>query len=285
MVDTSLELGINLVSAMKSFLDCKAFADISNLIYNASGICFDNTNKIVLEGRLKERLSTLKIPVLDDYLSALYKDKEELKFLLDLVTTNLTRFFRNTAHFNTLEKFVLPAIVEKKKQARQTKVRIWSAGCSTGEEPYSIAMMARETLPVNFSVEIIGSDLSLKSLMSAKEGYYSKKQVKGIPKSYLAKYFKKEGDGYQVSQSLKDDIEFDYHNLRFNSGLSDLDIIFCRNVIIYFDKAAQEELIQKFWNALNRYSFLFVGHSESLFAMKSQFRFRQTGWGVVYEKI
>lgn len=269
---------------MENILNDKDFANFRDLIYNASGIHFSDSNRVILESRLKERLRNLKVATPGEYFSTLNRDKEELKVLLDSVTTNLTRFFRNTAHFDTLENYAFPALVKKKRETGGTKVRIWSAGCSTGEEPYSIAMMAKEKLPPGFSVEITASDLSLKSLMTAKEGFYPNNRINGIPELYLTKYFEKKSDGYQVKQEIKDYIKFDYHNLKFDSGQSNLDIIFCRNVIIYFDEAAQEAVIQKFWKALSNRSFLFIGHSESLFGMKTEFEFLKTDWACIYQK-
>jgi len=269
---------------MENILSDKDFASFRDLIYDASGIHFSESNRVILESRLKERLRTNQMASPGEYLTVLNRDKEELKLLLDSVTTNLTRFFRNTAHFDTMENYVLPALVKKKKDSADKKVRIWSAGCSTGEEPYSLAMQAREKLPPGYTVEITASDLSLKSLMTAKEGFYPNSRINGIPDLYLNKYFDKKNEGYQVKKEIQDLIKFDYHNLKFESGRSNLDIVFCRNVIIYFDEAAQEAVIQKFWKALNSNSYLFIGHSESLFGMKTEFQFLKTDWACIYEK-
>ena len=270
---------------MEKILTDRDFSQFRDLIYDASGIHFSDSNRIILESRLKERLRNLQLSTPGEYFGILTKDKEELKVLLDSVTTNLTRFFRNTAHFDTLENYVLPELVKKKRETGDNTIRIWSAGCSTGEEPYSIAMMAKEKLPGDFKFEITASDLSLKSLMTAKEGFYPPNKVNGIPDIYLSKYFTKGIDGFQVNSNIKESIKFDYHNLKFDSGLSNLDIVFCRNVIIYFDEAAQEAVIQKFWKALSQRTYLFIGHSESLFGMKTDFKFLKTDWACIYQKI
>lgn len=270
---------------MNSFLNDRDFESFRTLIYNESGIHFSDSNRSILESRLKERLKKANLESVTDYYSLIKKNNSELKILLDSVTTNLTRFFRNTAHFKTFEYFVTPHLIEHKKKTAGSKTfRIWSAGCSTGEEAYSIAIVLKEILPPGFSTEIVASDLSLKSLMTAKEGFYPETRMNGVPEKYLAKYFDKKGNGYQVKEEIKKLITFDYHNLKNDSGLRELDIVFCRNVIIYFDEAAQKAVIDQFWRAMNNHSFLFIGHSESLFGMKTQFEFLKTDWAVIYKK-
>ncbi|MBI9103921.1 MAG: protein-glutamate O-methyltransferase CheR [Spirochaetales bacterium] len=269
---------------MENYLNDIDFGKFRDLIYDASGIHFSESNRVILESRLKEKLRKSELSSPGEYYSILTRDKEELKQLLDSVTTNLTRFFRNTAHFETLENYVFPELVKLKRETGSNKIKIWSAGCSTGEEPYSIAMMAKEVLPPGMSVEVTASDLSLKSLMTAKAGFYPNNRVNGIPDKYLTKYFNQSDDGYMVKDEIKNLIKFDYHNLKFDSGNRNLDIVLCRNVIIYFDDAAQEAVIQKFWDSMNRKSFLFIGHSESLFGMKTQFEFFKSDWACIYLK-
>jgi chemotaxis protein methyltransferase CheR len=121
--------------------------------------------------------------------------------------------------------------------------------------------------------------------MTAKAGFYQESRIVGIPDNYLAKYFEKTSDGYQATESIKKMIRFDYHNLKFDSGQKDLDAIFCRNVIIYFDEAAQENVINKFYNSLSNHAYLIIGHSESLFGMKTQFQFQKTDWATFYTKM
>ena len=163
-------------------------------------------------------------------------------------------------------------------------IRVWSAGCSTGEEPYSVAIMLREVVPRDIKCEVIASDLSLKSLMVCKAGFYPDSRVGDVPQKYLDRYFEKKGEGYQVIDSIRNMIRFDYHNLVHDSGLTGLDIVFCRNVIIYFDEAAQQAVIDKFWRAMSNHSFLFIGHSESLFGMDTKFEFVKTDWATIYRR-
>jgi chemotaxis protein methyltransferase CheR len=120
--------------------------------------------------------------------------------------------------------------------------------------------------------------------MSAKQGFYPDSKVDGIPQNYLSKYFTKTEGGYQIIKELQDTIRFDYHNLKNDSGAKNLDVVFCRNVLIYFDEPAQQQVINRFWNAMAPKSYLFIGHSESLFGMKTNFEFLKTDWACIYQK-
>jgi chemotaxis protein methyltransferase CheR len=269
---------------MADVLSDADFELFRGLIYNESGIHFSATNRSILESRLRERLREKKLDSVRDYHGLIMRDKEELKVLLDSVTTNLTRFFRNTAHFDALEHFILPELIKLKKASGDTKIRIWSAGCSTGEEPYTIAMMLKKLLPAPYSGEVIASDISLKSLMVGKEGFYNEQRIQGVPDDYLSRYFEKRQGGYQIKDEIRSMVRFDYHNLKFDSGARNLDVVFCRNVLIYFDEAAQKATVERFWDAMAPKSFLFIGHSESLFGMNTKFEFLKTEWACLYRK-
>jgi chemotaxis protein methyltransferase CheR len=268
---------------MSDFLSDGDFELYRKLIYDESGITFSATNRSILESRLKERLREKKTESLKDYFSLITRDKDELKTLLDSVTTNLTRFFRNQAHFDAIEKYVVPELI-KMKGAGERKLRFWSAGCSTGEEPYTLAMLLKEILPTGWNFEIVASDISLKCLMVGKEAFYADARIQGIPEAYLPKYFDKKPGGYQLKDDLKKHVRFDYHNLKNDSGLRGLDVVFCRNVLIYFDEAAQKAAIERFWESMAPKSFLFIGHSESLFGMNTKFEFVKTDWATFYRK-
>ena len=254
-----------------------------SFIYAESGITFTPANRSILESRLRDRLREKKIDSVRAYYSIITTNKEELKSFLDSITTNLTRFFRNQPHFDALEKFVIPELINNIKKGGNV-IRIWSAGCSTGEEPYTIAMLLSEILPPSWRFEILASDLSMKCLMTAKEGLYADTKIDGIPPHYLAKYFDKVDGGYHVHADLQSKIKFDYHNLKNDGGQRGFDIVFCRNVIIYFDEAAQTAVINRFWDAMAAKSFLFIGHSESLFGMNTKFEFLKTEWTTLYRK-
>lgn len=268
---------------MAEFLTDADFERFRQLIYNESGIHFSESNRSILESRLRERVKRAELGSVAEYYDRIHGNEGELKSLLDAVTTNLTRFFRNTAHFETFENYVIPYLV-KKKEAGDKKIRLWSAGCSTGEEPYSLAMVLLDKLPKGYDFEIAGSDLSLKSLMIGMEGFYPQTRINGVPEHYLQRYFLQKGDGYQVVPEVKNRIKFYYNNLKHDPGLGSLDVVFCRNVLIYFDAPAQKAVIDRFYQVLSPDSFLFIGHSESLFGMETRFEFLRTDWAVIYRK-
>lgn len=269
---------------MSEFLSDSDFERFRTLIYDESGIHFSESNRTILESRLKERLRIAKLETVGEYYRFVKSASEELKVLLDAVTTNLTRFFRNAAHWETFEKYVLPDLIEHKKKTGNRKVKMWSAGCSTGEEAYTIAMELLEFLPKEFEIEILASDLSLKSVLTGQQGFYADSRVNGIPESFLTKYFDKQENGYQIKESIKKLIKFDYHNLKHDSGQRNLDVVFCRNVLIYFDEPAQKAVVDRFWEAMAPHSYLFIGHSESLFGMETSFKFIKTNYACIYGK-
>ncbi|MCI6257582.1 MAG: protein-glutamate O-methyltransferase CheR [Treponema sp.] len=269
---------------MADLLTDSEFEKFRKLIYDESGITFSDTNRSVLDSRIKERLREEKLNTVEEYYARILADKEELKLMLDSVTTNLTRFFRNQPHFDALVNYVIPKLLEVKKNSLDKTIRIWSAGCSTGEEPYTIAMILKDILPAPYDFSITASDISLKSLMVGRQGFYTASRIVGIPEKYLDRFFTKSDTGYQVKKELMDKIRFDYHNLRNDSGSRNLDIVFCRNVLIYFDEPAQLSVINRFWNSMSNKSYLFIGHSESLFGMDTKFEFLKTDWACLYQK-
>lgn len=255
------------------------------MVYEESGICFNSVNRVVLESRISENIRTRSLPDHEAYYQFLKKDKDALKEFLDSVTTNLTKFFRNEAQFVSLKQTVIPEIVARKTKAGNKVLRIWSAGCSTGEEPYSIAITALMSDALKgWQVSIFASDISLKSLISAKEGRYRKDKFEQIDKAIIDRYFDALPDEYVARDELKKPITFDYHNLKHPSAIKNLDIIFCRNVIIYFDAESQKRTIDQFYDVLNPEGYLYLGHSESLFGMQTNFKFNKIDDSIVYSK-
>ena len=269
---------------MPDILTDAEFEQFRNLIYKESGISFSDTNRPVLESRIRDTIRIKQLDSVADYYKLVSSSKNELNEMLDSVTTNLTRFFRNQPQFDTLEHYVVPEIIKRKASSLDKKICVWSAGCSTGEEPYSIAMLLKECVPHSFKIEIVASDLSLKCLMTARGGFYDDGKVAGVPEKYLNKYFERKPGGWQVKHEIMEMIKFDYHNLSHDSHLSNMDIIFCRNVLIYFDEAVQKSVVDGFWKAMAAKSYLFIGHSESLFGMDTKFVFVKTPWACIYQK-
>ena len=263
---------------MTGLLTDAEFDMFRKVIYDKSGITFSTTNRSILDSRLKEKLREKSLGTIKEYYDLIMSDEAEMNIMLDSVTTNLTRFFRNQPHFDALIHYVIPHVIEEKKKAGDYTIKIWSAGCSTGEEPYTIAMILADVLPPPYKFQITASDISLKCLMTGQAGFYPEARITGIPQKYLDRFFIKNDRGYQVKPELMQTIKFDYHNLRNDSGARNLDVVFCRNVLIYFDEPAQKNVIDRFWNSMAPNSYLFIGHSESLFGMDTKFEFLKTDW-------
>lgn len=270
---------------MVEILNDEDFELFRKVIYDECGITYSDTNRSILDSRIKELLRKKNINTPQEYYSIITKNTEEMKEMLDSVTTNLTRFFRNQPHFDSFVNYVIPNVIENKKATGTDRtIKIWSAGCSTGEEPYTIAMIMKEICPPDFDFRVTASDISLKSIMVAQQGFYADNKIDGVPADYLKKYFTKVDGGYQIKDEIKSKIRFDYHNLRNDSGARNLDVVFCRNVLIYFDEPAQLTVINHFWDAMGPKSYLYIGHSESLFGMNTNFEFIKTEWACFYGK-
>lgn len=261
------------------------YIKFKELVYKESGIFFDSTNKVVLESRLNTFMREKNILKANDFYNLLISDDDLFKNFLDKVTTNLTKFFRIEGHFRILKNFVLPKILEKK--GLNTNIRIWSAGCSSGEEPYSIAIESLEFMEHNnCSVKIFASDISLENLLIARQGRYKKERVSNVPEKYLRKYFNEieSNKEYVIKDNVKELVTFDYHNLMHTGPQRNMDIIFCRNVLIYFDATSQKLTVNRFYDILEDNGYLFLGHSESLFALETNFKFNKIDDAIVYTK-
>lgn len=259
-----------------------------NLIYEESGISLKEARKDFLENRVVKRMSATGITSPYWYYKLITEKKEkELLILLDLLTVNETSFFRNRPQIDLFRNLILPDIMGKKAQDSQKRLRIWSAGCSTGEEPYTIAMEVLETVQGNrlWDAKIFASDLSLTALETANRGEYSADKVRAtVDGYYLGKYFEKRGDRYSVKDELKRLVVFDYHNLKNDNGLRNLDVILCRNVMIYFDEEELKRMIGKFSISLNPGGYLLLGHAESLHGLNTGFQFVYHNKGTAYKK-
>jgi len=259
------------------------FLNFKELIYLKTGIVFSENNKIVLENRIKNKLNEYKLSSPSEYYKIILYNNNELNEFLDSVTTNLTRFFRNSSHINILKNYVLPDLLEHKKEEFDRKIKVWSAGCSTGEEPYSISMILDK---MNIDYSIIASDISYKSLLIAQKGNYKEDKIKEIPDQYK-NYLNLNNDEkfYNINERIKKKIAFDYHNLKNKSQLCyNMDIVFCVNVLIYFDSKSKTEVINNFYETMNNYSYLFIGHSETLINLNTKFKMINTEWGFIYKK-
>lgn len=269
-------------------LSDEEFRLFRNLIYEESGIYLKENRKDFLENRLVKRMTETKMASPYWYYKLITeKVRSELLILLDILTVNETSFFRNRPQIDLFKNLVLPEIIKKKGQGIQKRLRIWSAGCSTGEEPYTIAMMVCDAADVSrgWDIKIFASDLSLTALQTATRGEYPEDKVHAtVDDHYISRYLNKSGGHYRIKDDVKKLVVFDYHNMKNENGLSGLDVIFCRNVMIYFDIEEQKRLVRKFYNSLNPDGYLLIGHAESLQGMNTGFQFIYDNKGTAYRK-
>ena len=253
------------------------FTRIRALVSQHTGIALSEAKREMVYSRLVRRLRALRLESFEHYYTLLEAgDAGELVQFVNAVTTNLTAFFREAHHFDALAATLLPELM--RNQARNRRLRLWSAGCSTGEEPYSIAMVVQETLPAaeNWDVKILATDIDSNVLSTASRGIYSEERLSGISRPRLQRWFRK-GTGanaglVRVVPELQALISFRQLNLMHAWPMRQpFDVIFCRNVVIYFDKATQRRLFDRFANGLDRAGYLVVGHSESLFNITERF--------------
>jgi len=245
---------------------------LCGLIYEQSGISLSPERKIMLEGRLKRRMTALNLASYREYCKYLFDGGhggEEMIHLIDAVSTNKTDFFRENEHFDLLVAKVLPELTTGAGSARP--LLIWSAGCSTGEEPYTLAIVLSEyeRSHPGFRFRLLATDISTAVLAKAKRGVFTSEVVSPVAPELRRKYFMRSRDResklVRVVPELRELVEFRRLNLMEEFGMSELaDAIFCRNVIIYFDRPTQERLFCKFARQLVKGGYIFVGHSESL---------------------
>lgn len=252
-------------------LSGKDFSRLKEFIYTQCGINLTDAKRTMLEARLQKRLKMLGLQSFSlycDYLFSRQGMEEELIQMIDVVTTNKTDFFREPAHFEYLSRKALPELLQNGGPRRA--ISAWSAGCSSGEEPYTLAMILRE---FGCKFFILATDISTKVLEKAKLAIYEEEKVMPVPLELKRKYLLKSKDPqkkvYRIVQELRESISF--RRLNFMDGdfgfREPMDIIFCRNVIIYFDKPTQEKLLNRFCDHLSPDGYIFMGHSETILGM------------------
>jgi chemotaxis protein methyltransferase CheR len=255
------------------------FARISQLVQELSGICLTAGKEELVRSRLMKRLRALGLGSFDAYLRYLKEDRtaEEKNVLIDSLTTNKTSFFREGQHFEYLRTRIIPAL-----QAQRESLRLWSAGCSSGEEPYSLAMLLFEEWPGCADPKILATDICNRVLDKARSGEYDREAFSDIPAPLVEKYFVPIPFGasgvYRVSDRLKRVVRFARLNLMDPWPMKGpFDAIFCRNVLMYFDHSTQRELVRRFHDLLATGGHLLIGYSESLMAFSSGFQYVQPG--------
>ena len=227
-----------------------------------------------IKRRLDRRMRILNISKYSDYALVLKKEHKEFEEIFASLSINVTNFFRDSLVFEQFQLSILPKIISN--LGADNKIRIWSAGCASGEEPYSIAIILKQVFEKlnNFNVEIIANDVSKMAIQFAERGIYQQKSIEGLSSDVVLKNFKKRMDDkknveYEVIQSIKDMVTFKVGDILSN-GVKSHDIIFCRNVLIYYEKEAQELILSKFYNDLKDQGYLILGMDETMFGRKSQ---------------
>ena len=257
-------------------ISARDFERLCKFIYEECGIVLNAEKKTMLELRIKKRLKRQNLASFDQNVAYLFSargQREEIVRLIDVVSTNKTDFFREPEHFDFLAKKAIPDLVSRNESGRDLK--IWSAGCSTGEEPYTLAMVLRESIPAGCKLgfKILATDISLTVLAKAERGMFDKEVMRPVPQNLLRKYFMRSRDPdskvVRVVPELRELVEF--RRLNFMDGdfgmTQKFDVIFCRNVLIYFDRPTQERIVRKLAGQLVTGGYAFVGHSESLHDM------------------
>ncbi len=261
-------------------LSDSSFENFRKLIYDNCGIYFQDNKRYLLESRLLRRINFLNISSYEEYYEYLknsYGNREEKNYLFEAITINETFFFRNQPQLDALVTKVIPGILASKPASGRQKIRIWSAASSSGEEAYSTAIIINDMLLPRFphlQVEIIGTDINSAVIDTAKYGIYKEYSIRNTPAYYLKKYFKNYGNSYEVIPEIKKLASFKVLNLFDDAAMramSNFDIIFCANVLIYFDMKAKIKVVNNLYNLLNKGGYLFIGYAETLHTISKAF--------------
>lgn len=273
-------------------MSLEEFRLFRDFVYQHCGLHFTEDSKYLLEKRLGKRLLQHNLKTFKDYYYLLryspLKD-QELTEVIDVLTTNETYFFREDFQLRTFREEILPELRDRKEKAGERQLRIWSAGCSSGEEPYTIAMILFDQPWLrNWRVEVIGTDISQRVLQMARQGVYGEAAFRSTDAEHRRRFFTTEADGRaRIRDEVRSLVSVSHLNL-FDTArvalLGRMDVIFCRNVIIYFDVNGKKKVIDTFFQRLHPAGFLLLGHSESLINITTAFRLRHFKHDMVYQK-
>jgi chemotaxis protein methyltransferase CheR len=270
-------------------LEPEVFRLMREFIRDYCGIFFADDSQYLLEKRLSRRLKTFHFTNFRDYYRYLlynHNRDEELAAIIDILTVNETYFFREQNQLKAFSEEILPEL--KKTNRDKKRLRIWSAGCSTGEEPYTIAILVLETGAFNnWHVEIFGSDINQRVLQGARSGVYRKNSFRTTEPYFLRKYFKEQESLFRISDTVKQYVNFSHLNLLdpVKTKLAGtVDVIFCRNVLIYFDYLSRKKVVDMFHDRLADGGYLLLGHAESLINISTAFTLKHLKYDMVYQK-
>jgi chemotaxis protein methyltransferase CheR len=269
------------------------FRLLRSLIYDLTGIYFQDNKKYLLEGRLGKRLQLLGIETFEEYYRLVKyapQGKAELRHLYEAVTINETYFFRNESQFQVFQDILVPELLARKRTGEKPLLRVWSAASSSGEEAYTIAMIYLERLKPRYpdlEIEILGTDINQAVLEQARRGVYREYSVRAMPPPYVERYLRHENQRYIVREDIRRLVQFDCLNLMDRSAIRHLrhfDVIFCCNVLIYFDHKSKVQVVSSLYDAMTRGGFLFIGYAETLHGISSAFKLLNFPKTVAYQK-
>lgn len=273
-------------------LPLEYFIKLRNLIYERTGISYEENKIYYIKKRLQQRMNAGGFERVEDYIRHLkiFDPKgREFQELMNLLTVNETYFFREFAQLQVFAEPCLEEVVQEKLASGNRIIKVLCAGCSTGEEPYTLGIILREMLE-NFpawTVFIKAVDIDENVLDFARRGIYDQRSVKDVPASYLKEYFTASVGEYVIDQRIKDMVVFEHLNLMDRRALryeEDYDFVFCRNVLIYFDDVSRKQVVDKFYSVLRKGGFIFLGHAESISRISTAFRIRRLNDHIVYQR-
>ena len=288
---SSIKSSLNGGSKLK--LTAANFEEWRSYIYDLCGIYFQDNKKYLLESRLLKRINHLKLSSFEEYLKYLKYNSQarvEKRYLYEAITINETFFFRNQPQLDALTSKIFHETIEAKRKIGRKKIRIWSAASSSGEEAYSVAMVIADMVQPKYpdiQFEIIGTDINEEVVERAKNGVYKEYAIRNTPAFFLKKYIKVEGMNYIIDPKLKNMVKFSPLNLYDNikmRAMSNFDIIFCANVLIYFDANSKIKVVSHLYNALNRGGYLFIGYAETLHGISKAFKLESFPKTISYKK-
>jgi len=270
------------------------FKEFRDFIYQHSGIYFTDTKKELLESRIAKRLITHKLYSFEEYFTFLHspEGRIEIPALYESITINETYFFRTEQQFEVLEHVIIPELIKFHQEHGETNptIKIWSAATSSGEEAYTIAIIIAEKIqPLypNVKFQIIGTDINNAVLETARRGVYKEYAVRNVSPEILKKYFYQEGNSYHLSPEIRSSVSFHNFNLFDQSAMNSMrgmDVIFCCNVLIYFDVESKIKVIENLCESMNKGGYLFVGYSESLHGLSKNFKLIHLHKAMAYRK-
>ena len=283
------------MSMLENKISPKEFVIIRDLVKERTGIYIRDSRSDYLEYRLKDRMLATGIHNFEEYYYYLKYNtgtSGEFQSLINLITVQETSFFRNPDQLKSFQNVVLKELIDDKNKSGQRTLRVWSAACSTGEEPNTLAIIINESLPYlfNWDMEIIATDISTRALDIANKGIYDEQRFKDIPQGITEKYFTKNNRGFLAKETLSRLIKYQHLNLTTDFGKSPaiskqkFDVIFCRNVFIYFPDDVKERIATGFYNSLNPGGYLFLGNAETVDIRKVPFKMTFLPGGMVYQK-